>query len=136
MTVIRTAWAGEITSTITKYENRTEVGNFSQTRAIGLRWKSESKNKPRLLGITANAYQKTMDRKVQVEIADKPISEHLKELFESNVKGKSTTEQTRIKALPIKYTDGLPKIDKDLDHTHQVAHTISTGDAKPIKQPP
>ena len=36
----------------------------------------------------------------------------------------------------LKHQSVFSKNENDLGHTHMVEHTIDTGDAKPIKQPP
>ena len=50
--------------------------------------------------------------------------------------GKSKMECAQIHSLLLKHENVFSKDDYDLGHTNLVEHTIDTGNAKPIKQPP
>ena len=61
---------------------------------------------------------------------------HIEDLIERSSEGWSAKEQAAIKKLLIQYQDVFSKNEFDLGKTHLVEHTIDTGDAKPIAQPP
>ena len=64
------------------------------------------------------------------------VPTHIEDLIERSSEGWSAKEQAAIKKLLIQYQDVFAKNEFDLGNTHLVEHTIDTGDAKPIAQPP
>ena len=64
------------------------------------------------------------------------LPDHMIELYEKSIPGRSPEEQEVIKATLYKYRDTFSKDENDLGQTHLIEHAIDTGDARPIKQPP
>lgn len=64
------------------------------------------------------------------------VPTHLTELYESTVTGLCQIEKERIANLLIKYQDTFSRDEWDIGLTHLTEHSIPTGDAAPIKQPP
>ena len=64
------------------------------------------------------------------------VPPHIEDLIERSSEGWSAKEQAAIKKLLIQYQDVFSKNEFDLGKMHLVEHTIDTGDAKPIAQPP
>ena len=64
------------------------------------------------------------------------VPSHIEDLIERSLEGWSAKEQAAIKKLLTQYQDVFSKNEFDLGKTHLVEHTIDTGDAKPIAQPP
>ena len=60
----------------------------------------------------------------------------MEDLIERSSNGWSANEQAATKKLLMQYQDVFSKNEFDLGNTHLVEHTIDTGDAKPIAQPP
>ena len=69
-------------------------------------------------------------------VDDSTIPEHLKELYEQTIKGKSDHEKTKIAKLLILAQDTFSKHDDDLGLTSVTKHIIDTGNERPIKQAP
>ena len=64
------------------------------------------------------------------------IPEHLKKLVEKSSEGWSPKQKALIEKLLLRYQDVFSKNEFDLGKTHLVEHSIDTGDAKPVAQPP
>ena len=64
------------------------------------------------------------------------IPDHLKELFEKSTRDCTDKDKIAIANLLQKYRDVFSKDEWDLGCTHLTEHSIDTGDAPPIKQPP
>ena len=75
-------------------------------------------------------------RKANIQIPTSPLPEHLKGLYEQNAKGKCKMECAQIHSLLLKHENSFSKNDYDFSHTNLVEHTVNTGNAKCIKQPP
>lgn len=67
---------------------------------------------------------------------DQPIPDHLKDLYEKSVDGKSQEQQRTVAALLCKFGEAFSKNEWDVGLTNAAEHSIDTGDAKPIKQRP
>ena len=57
-------------------------------------------------------------------------------MVERSTAGWSEDEQLAIKKLLVKYQDVFSKDEMDLGRTHLIEHSIDTGDALPVAQPP
>ena len=78
-------------------------------------------------------------RKVQQTTSqetDDTVPTHIEDLIERSSEGWTAKEQVAIKKLLIQFQDVFSKNEFDLGNTQLVEHTINTGDAKPIAQPP
>ena len=64
------------------------------------------------------------------------IPPHLEDLITRSSEGWDVQWQMAIRKLLLQYPDVFSKNDYDLGETHLVEHTINTGDAKPVAQPP
>ena len=68
---------------------------------------------------------------------DSQVPDHLVEMYDSALKfTKSVTDQHAIKTTLIAYADIFSRDENDLGFTHLTEHTIDTGNARPVKQPP
>ena len=83
-----------------------------------------------------NFHRQSIAKKANIQAPTSPLPEHLKGLYEQSAKGKSKMECAQIHSLLLKHKNVFSKDDYDLGHTNMVFHTIDTGNAKPIKQPP
>ena len=81
-------------------------------------------------------YRKSITRKTTIQSPTVPLPDHLRCLYEESIKGKSKAQHAQVHSLLQKHEKVFSKDKYDLGHTHLVEHTIDTGDAKPIKQPP
>ncbi|MES9880687.1 MAG: reverse transcriptase domain-containing protein [Sedimenticola sp.] len=70
------------------------------------------------------------------ENVDKPVPGYLQDLYKKATVDRSAYEKEEIRKLLIKYQDAFSKHDNDLGLTNITEHSIDTGDATPIKQPP
>ena len=68
--------------------------------------------------------------------SDKSIPAHLKDLFSRSSADRNCTEKFILASLMNDYQDIFSKSEWDLGLTHLAEHSINTGDALPIKQPP
>ena len=80
--------------------------------------------------------RKSITRKTAIQAPTVPHPNHLKGLYEESIKGKSKVQEVQVHSFLQKHEEVFSKDEYDLGHTHLVEHTIDTGDAKPIKQPP
>ena len=64
------------------------------------------------------------------------IPEHLREMFDKSVSELTTSEKEQFRKLLITYQDVFAKSSDDLGSTNLVKHSINTGQAAPIRQPP
>ena len=121
----------DVVRTVSKCENPNDKGNCSVTRRVLLNRESTLTSKTRRV---MKGQKKSFVYYVQGSLA--PLPEHLKELYEKSAKGKNEYEKKVIHWLLLKHQNVFSKNENDLGRTHLVEHTIDTGDAKPIKQPP
>ena len=77
-----------------------------------------------------------LQKKANIQAPTCSLPEHLKGLYEQSAKGTSKMECAQIHSLLLKHKNVFSKDDYDLGHTNLAEHTIDTGNAKPIKQPP
>ncbi|CAG2222543.1 unnamed protein product [Mytilus edulis] len=64
------------------------------------------------------------------------VPTHLRSLYDDAANNRPEDEQEAIVSLLQKYSAAFSVNDTDLGLTHLVEHTIDTGEAKPVKQPP
>ena len=121
---------------IAKHENPSEIGKDSAVRWVTLREITELKGKVHMSRCQAKFHRQSITRKVNIQVPTSPLPEHLKGMYEQSAKGKSKMECAQIHSLLWKHENVFSKDDYDLGHTNLVKHTIDTGNAKPIKQPP
>ena len=119
-----------------KHENLSEIGNVSAVRCVTLRETSEPKGKVHPSRCQARLQRQSIARKANIQVPTYPLPEHLKGLHEQGAKSKSKMECPQIHSLLLKHERVFSKDDYDLGHTNLVEHTIDTGNAKPIKEPP
>lgn len=115
---------GVLKGVIKREENPAESNNNTYIRRVTVSKETEIKS----VGETSD--------KSQPDIEIKDIPEHLRDLFLKSIKGRSHEEQQAIANILIKFKDTFSINDLDLGLTHLNEHTIDTGDAKPVKQPP
>ena len=126
----------KVQQTIAEHENPNEVGNDSAVRRVTLQETGGLKGNTHMSRCQAKFHRKSITRKTAIQAPTVPLPDHLKGLYEESIKGKSKVQQVQVHSLLQKHEEVFSKDKYDLGHTHLVEHTIDTGDAKPIKQPP
>ena len=121
---------------IVKHENSSEIGNDSTARCATQRERIESKGKVITSRCQAKFHRQSIARKANIQVPTSSLPEHLKGLYEQSAKGKGKMECAQIYSLLLKYENVFSGDDYDVGHTSLVEHTINTGNAKPIRQPP
>ena len=121
---------------IAKHENPSEIGHDSALTCVTLREKTEPEGKMHISRCQVKFHRQSIGRKANIQVPASPLPEHLKGLYDQSAKGKSKIECTQIHSLLLKHENVFSKYDYDLGHTNLVEHTIDTGNAKSIKQPP
>ena len=71
-----------------------------------------------------------------METRETPIPDHLSELYEESADQLNATEREILQNILLEYSEVFSKDEFDLGRTNLVEHSINTGDARPIKQPP
>ena len=66
----------------------------------------------------------------------RPLPSHLLDLYARSCQGRTPDEKSAIEEILDKYQHIFSKDDCDLGRTHLAEHTIDTGDARPLRQPP
>ena len=84
----------------------------------------------------AKFHRKSITTETTVQTPTVPPPDHLKCLYEESIEGKSKVQPAQVHSLLQKHEKVFSKDKYDLGHTHLVEHSIDTGDAKSIKQPP
>ena len=64
------------------------------------------------------------------------IPEHLTSLYKKSSMGLEQSEKEKLQQLLVKFQDSFSKNEWDLGLTHLTEHSINTGSAAPVKQPP
>ena len=126
----------KVQQTIAEHENPNEVGNDSAVRRVTLQETGGLKGRTHMSRHQAKFHRKSITRKTAIQAPTVPLPNHLKCVYEESIKGKSKVQQAQVHSLLQKYEEVFSKDKYDLGHIHLVEHTINTGDAKPIKQPP
>ena len=128
--------AVKVQQAIAEHENPNEVGNDSAARRVTLRETGGLKGEIHMSRCQAKFHGKSIARKTTIQAPTVPFPGHLRGLYEESIKGKSKVQYAPVHSLFQKYENVFSKDEYDLDHTHLVEHTIDSGNAKPIKQPP
>ena len=118
-------------TTLFTVEDSDEIKNFNPTRRIKL-GESKPVTWPTNAGIIRNLSKKGTTDGGKSGV----VPHHLINLYNEAAAGRTTGEQEEILHLLQKYSHAFSVNDYDLGLTHLVEHTIDTGDAKPVKQPP
>ena len=121
----------KVMNAILRCENLNERDTSSAARMVLLRDGSALPNKAS--GMTEGP-ESTFVQKIQEPLA--PLSEHLTGLNEGSVEGKTEDKKRVFHWLLLNFQEIFPQNENDLGQTSLGEHTINTGDAKPIKQPP
>ena len=108
-----------VVSTISGAEHAVETGNFAYLRRIQ----------------QTDEATETLEGLVMSE-CEGSVPEHLINLFQKSVAGRSEAERQAIASLLIRHKDTFSKSGCDIGLTNVVEHSINTGDAQPIKQYP
>ena len=80
--------------------------------------------------------KKEIARRVRADKLTAPVPEHLRELYEKSIKGKSEEQKRKIHNLLLDHQNVFAKDEFDIGWTNLVEHTIDTGNSRPVKQPP
>ena len=111
-------------TTLLNNEDKNDVGNFNAIRRINF-----SKPDVSDMSIIRQSFQKS-------ESENLLVPPHLDDLFLRSCNEKSESEREAIHELLTEYQNTFSKDDYDLGLTHLTEHSIDTGIAKPLKQPP
>ena len=116
---------------ITLFENidQSETTNFQSARRLQF-----TNNKDDMINRTNNVSEKNVTQ-TNIDRSKVKIPEHLRELYENSIEGKTQEQQDKLADLLVSYQDVFSKGDNDLGRTNVGEHVIDTGDAYPIKQP-
>lgn len=119
------------TKVLVECEDIEEITNFSSVRRIKLadaqpvQWETNT-------GIIRNLTKKgTADGGKSGIVPD-----HLHGMYTDAIKGRSENECAGIAKLLIQFSNTFSKNETDLGLTQLTEHSIDTGDAKPVRQPP
>ena len=134
--VIGQAESVNIVNTISKSEDPSQVGNMSIVKRIAFRKKLEPKLTMSLSRRASKWQRKEIARRIHADEPRAPVPEHLRELYEKSVKGKSEEQKRKIHNLFLDHQNVFAKDEFDIRQTNLVEHTIDTGDSRPVKQPP
>ena len=122
----------KVQQTIAEHESPNELGYDSAVRRVTL----QEKGKTHMSRHQTKFHIKFITRKTTIQAPTVPLPDHLRCLYEESIKGKSKAQHAQVHSLLQKHVKVFSKDEYDVGHTHPVEHTIDTGDAKPIKQPP
>ena len=125
-----------IVQTISKNEDPSQVGNMSIVKRINFRKKTEIKPKTQMSRRAGKWQRKETARRVRADKPTAPVPEHLRELYEKSIKGKSEEQKRKIHNLLLDHQNVFAKDEFDIGRTNLVEHTIDTGNSRPVKQPP
>ena len=134
--VIGQAESVSVVQTISKNEDPSQVGNMSIVKRINFQKKTEIKPKTQMSRRAGKGQRKEITRRVHADKPIAPVPEHLGELYEKSIKGKSEEQKRKIHNLLLDYQNIFAKDEFDIGQTNLVEHTIDTGNSRPVKQPP
>ena len=114
-------------------EDESEVNNHHSLRRIKFITHSalSPENESEPVRIVSEVSEQNFGLHKQLE-----IPQHLAEMHRKACQGKNEEEQRVVLQTLCKYADAFSASDTDLGCTHLVYHSINTGDARPIRQPP
>ena len=105
-------------------ESKQEVNNFNRIRRVDF-CREEKTCFPHNVSV-----RQACDTEVQ------EITKHLLTMYEQATANLSSQECKKVAQTLIKFQDTFSKDELDLGVTHLTEHSIKTGDAQPVKQPP
>ena len=108
-------------------ENQTEKNNFYKVRRVDIGSKIDEDFSHE---ISQNIRQSIKDK------SDVSVPEHLQDLFDRSTKDLNESVKERIADLLHKFEESFSRNEWDIGVTSLAEHSIKTGDADPIKQPP
>ena len=111
---------------IVHQEDETEQVNFCRVRRLQMRSDQDH---------SLFSEQKEQTRRL-VKTESQTIPEHFASLYENSSKGLMPDEKQKLLNLLLKYQDSVSKNEWDLGLTNLTEHSVNTGDAAPVKQPP
>jgi len=115
-----------------EFEDYEEISNHAPVRRIKFQERGDPVNWETNVGVIRNISKKGTADGGKSGI----IPPHLEDMYLESAQGRSPVQQRKIAELLQKFSDTFSNNDTDLGLTHIVEHSIETGDAKPIKQPP
>ena len=107
-------------------ENREETNNFHRVRRLTF------KSKASLQDENAKLHAVRVIGRAETE----QVPAHLTDLFQRTCRGLSPAEKDQIAGLLTKFQDTFSRDEWDIGLTDIAEHSIPTGDATPVKQPP
>ena len=134
--VIRQVESVSVVQTISKNEDPSQVENMSIVKRINFWKKTEIKPKTQMSRRAGKWQRKEIARRVHADKPTAPMPEHLREMYEKSIKGKSAEQKRKIHNLLLDHQNVFAKDEFDIGWTNLVEHTIDTGNLRPVKQPP
>lgn len=110
---------------LVKREDEKEADNYIRTRRVVLHDSEES-----------DALLPELETARKVTQVDLQVPAHLMDLYERTTPGLNQQEKEKIAGLLNRFQDTFSRDEMDLGLTHLTEHSIPTGDATPVKQPP
>ena len=110
-------------------ENSEESDNFHQMRRLTFESKPSLQDE-HVMDTKPHTARSTGEADIE------PVPAHLTDLFERTSKAISPAEKARIASLLTKFQDTFSRDEWAIGLTDLAEHSISTGDATPVKQPP
>ena len=125
--VIGQAESVSIVQTISKNEDPSQVENMSIVKRINFWKKTEIEPKTQMLRRAGKWQRKEIARRVHAHKPTAPVPEHLRELYEKSIKGKSEEQKRKIHNLLLDHQNVFANDEFDIGQTNLVEHTIDTG---------
>ena len=116
-----------IVQTISKNEDPSQVENMSIVKRINFWKKTEIEPKTQMLRRAGKWQRKEIARRVHAHKPTAPVPEHLRELYEKSIKGKSEEQKRKIHNLLLDHQNVFANDEFDIGQTNLVEHTIDTG---------
>ncbi|MEW8545559.1 MAG: reverse transcriptase domain-containing protein [Candidatus Thiodiazotropha sp.] len=110
---------------LAKQEDENEADNNVSTRRVVLCEREEMHSPLQEPETARNVTQKNLE-----------VPVHLTDLYERTTTGLDRQQKEKIAGLLTKFQDSFSRDEMDLGLTHLTEHSIPTGDAAPVKQPP
>ena len=115
--VIGQAESVSIVQTISKNEDPSQVGNMSMVKRINFWKKTEIKPKTQMSRRAGKWQRKEIARRVHADKPTAPVPEHLRELYEKSIKGKSEEQKRKIHNLLLDHQNVFAKDEFDIGQT-------------------